>query len=173
MKPLLLLVILLAACTVSPPLPTRTPTQTPPTDMPRPMPTWMPVQPTPTDIPTLTRLPTPTRVPPAPASSGPPGSIPWDKAGNYSGQVKTVCGPIVSGSVAPGSKGSPTFLDMGERYPNPTRFSILIWGEHRPAFPQPPESFYPGKTVCSTGKIVPYGGAYEMEVTQSTQISIQ
>ena len=99
-------------------------------------------------------------------------TISWSDAGNFVNQSKTVCGPVVRTTFAQTTNGQPTFLDLGRTYPDPARFSVLIWGNQRANFPSAPETLYRGKTICVTGKIVTYQGTLEMEVRTPSQIQI-
>ena len=102
--------------------------------------------------------------------TAPPDAISWDEAKNHIGERTTVYGPVVDTHYASGSSGKPTFLNMGNPYPDPNRFTVVIWGENRGKFSQPPEDYYDGKTIYVSGLIVPYDGAAEIEVTSPDQI---
>jgi len=103
--------------------------------------------------------------------TAPPDAISWDEAKNHIGERTTVYGPVVDTRYASGSSGKPTFLNMGNPYPDPNRFTVVIWGENRGKFYQPPEDYYDGKTIYVSGLIVPYDGAAEIEVTSPDQIN--
>jgi DNA/RNA endonuclease YhcR with UshA esterase domain len=96
--------------------------------------------------------------------------IPWDQAKNHIGENTTVYGPVVSTKYATGSTGKPTFLNIGLDYPNPNRFTVVIWVEYRGNFTVAPEVLYAGKTIYVTGTIKPYQGSTEMEVESPSQI---
>jgi len=89
------------------------------------------------------------------------------------GQSKTVCGTVVSTNFAQNANSQPTFLDLGRAFPDPARFSVLIWGNQRANFPSPPETLYRGKTICVTGKITTYQGTLEMEVRTPALIEVK
>ena len=116
--------------------------------------------------------PTPTPTP-APTPTPSLGAINWDEAKNHIGERTTVCGPVVSATWASGSKGKPTFLNIGKPYPDPQRFTVLIWVQNRGNFPQPPEDYYLGKNICVTGLIIEYKGVPEIEVKDPSQIQQQ
>ena len=82
-------------------------------------------------------------------------------------------GPVVGANFASESRGQPTFLDVGLAFPNPGRFTVLIWIPNRSNFPAPPEELYLGKTVCVIGEITLYDGAPEMEIIGPEDISVQ
>ena len=126
----------------------------------------------------------PTSAPPTqphPVTESPPQEQPspgaeviqWYEAKDHIGERTTVCGPIVSAMWATGSTGKPTFLNIGKPYPDPSRFTVVIWEDYRANFPQAPEVYYSGKTICVTGLIVPYDGVPEIEVKTPTQIEEQ
>jgi len=100
----------------------------------------------------------------------PPGSISWSEAKYHIGERTTVCGPVVDATWASGSNGKPTFLNLGKPYPDPDRFTVVIWIQNRGNFPQAPEDYYLGKTICVTGLITEYSGIVEIEVQYSSDI---
>jgi hypothetical protein len=100
----------------------------------------------------------------------PPSCIEWNVANGYGGQRVCVCGPVVNTNYARGVSGQPTFLDVGMSYPSPSRFDVIIWGEHRSAFPWPPEAHYLGKRICVTGTVEIYKGVPQIEATGPSQI---
>jgi len=92
------------------------------------------------------------------------------EAKNHIGERTTVYGTVVSTNYASGSSGKPTFLNMCYGYPNPNRFTVVIWGENRGKFSQPPEDYYYAKTIYVSGLIVSYEGVPEIEVISPSQI---
>ena len=84
-----------------------------------------------------------------------------------------MCGRVVDSIYASGSKSNPTFLTMGNDYPDLPRFTIVIWGRNQGNFPSQPEDYYLGSTVCVTGEIELFKGAAEIEGTSRNQITIQ
>ena len=73
---------------------------------------------------------------------------------------------------ASSSKGRPTFISIGKNYPNRSRFTVVIWGKYRSAFPFRPEVFYRGKTVLATGKIRMYKGSAEMFIRSPSKLRV-
>jgi hypothetical protein len=130
-------------------------------------------------------LPSPTRlVPtngtktPSPAATITPlilpsGALSWEKARSVTGLSATLCGPVIGAHYAKDSRGAPTFLNIGRPYPDPSRLTVVIWGENRRAFATPPETAYAGKTVCVNGAVQEYRGAIEIEVSAPAQIGIR
>lgn len=97
----------------------------------------------------------------------------WDEAADNVGERTTVTGPVVSTVYATTSKGEPTFLNVGKDYPDPARFTVVIWGKSRDNFGSAPEDEYDGKTISVTGQVVEYNGIPEIEVTTPDQIKVK
>jgi hypothetical protein len=90
------------------------------------------------------------------------------KAKDHVGEIRTVCGKVVSTHYASGSKGQPTFLNLDERYPKEV-FTILIWGNDCAKFGTP-ETKYKDAKVCVTGKITSHREKPEIIATEPSQI---
>ena len=105
---------------------------------------------------------------PAPTSTAPPsfcpGAISWDEASQYVGTQKSVKGPVASTNYAPRSNNQPTFLNLGQPYPN-HKFTVVIWGRNRANFSGAPEQTYRGQFICVTGLIETYQGKPQIEAT--------
>ncbi len=99
-------------------------------------------------------------------------AISWDKAYEHVGERATVRGPVKSPRYASGSRGQPTFLNVGRPYPDPDRFTVVIWGEDRGNFPSPPEQAYDGETICVTGLIETYQGGPQIIADSPSDIEI-
>ncbi|MBM3131011.1 MAG: hypothetical protein FJ009_20585 [Chloroflexi bacterium] len=133
---------------------------------------------------------TPTPVPPTqtpwvvtatPAAAAPivaspdfgPDTVSWNDAKNFVGQTKTVCGNVMRTTFAESTNGQPTYLDLGRTYPDPSRFSVVIWGNQRANFPTPPETLYRGKTICVNGAVRTYQGVPQIEVRSPAQVQVK
>jgi len=106
-------------------------------------------------------------------SGGSNDAISWSKAGDHIGESIAVKGPVVSTKYASSSNGQPTFLNMGKDYPDPGRFTVVIWNENRGNFDSMPEDYYEGKNVIVTGEISEYQGVAQIEVEGPNQIEEQ
>jgi hypothetical protein len=87
------------------------------------------------------------------------------------GEQATVCGKVVSTAWATSSRGSPTFLNFDQPYPDQV-FTLVIWGNNRSKFGDP-EISYRGKRICVTGKISVFKGVPELVATDPSQIKAQ
>ena len=90
------------------------------------------------------------------------------EAKDHVGEIRTVCGKVVSTHYARGSKGQPTFLNLDEPYPKEA-FTILIWGNDCAKFGTP-DTKYKDAKVCVTGKITSHREKPEIIATEPSQI---
>lgn len=87
-----------------------------------------------------------------------------DRAGNWSGakdlvgEAATVCGPVVS--VVFDADG--TFINVGAKYPDPDRFTVVVWNE---TF----KDFSEGDTICASGRVSEYQGVAQLETHDPEQ----
>jgi len=100
------------------------------------------------------------------------GAVSWQRARSLVGQRATIRGRVVDSHFAGSSSGQPTFLNMGNAYPNPNRFTVVIWRENRGSFGGSPETRYRGRTLCVTGLVQMYGGVPEIIARARTQIRV-
>jgi DNA/RNA endonuclease YhcR with UshA esterase domain len=93
------------------------------------------------------------------------------EAKDHIGEQATVCGKVVSTRYAESSRGSPTFLNFDQPYPNQV-FTLLIWGSDRSKFGDPKTS-YRGKRICVTGKLTSFKGVPEVVASEPAQIKMK
>jgi DNA/RNA endonuclease YhcR with UshA esterase domain len=93
---------------------------------------------------------------------------PTDAAGHV-GETATVCGVVASTKFAANSRSQPTFIDLGQPYPN-APFKAVIFGSDRQKFESPELSFR-GKRVCVTGQIQDYRGKPEIILNDPRQLT--
>jgi len=93
------------------------------------------------------------------------------EAKGHIGEQATVCGKVVSTRYAESSRGSPTFLNFDQPYPNQV-FTLLIWGSDRSKFGDP-ETSYRGKRICVTGKITSFKDVPEVVASEPAQIKMK
>lgn len=82
-----------------------------------------------------------------------------EEASTHVGRVETVCGIVASAHYAERTHSQPTFLNLGEPYPNQV-FTAVIFGSDRAKFGQP--ETLQGKNICVSGKIELYRGKPEI-----------
>jgi len=99
------------------------------------------------------------------------GAVSWQRARTLIGRIATIQGRVAGTHYAASSNGSPTFLNVGADYPNPSRFVVLIWSENRAAFGQP-EVRYRGRTICVRGLVSSYQGVPEIVARTASQMRI-
>src|SRR5260370_28879894 len=91
------------------------------------------------------------------------------EAGRHIGEEATVCGPVAGGTYADRSNGKPTFLDFQRSYPDEV-FRVVIWGNDRAKFKQPPDRLFAGRQVCAAGRIQLYRGQPEIVVSDPSHL---
>ncbi|MCC6224145.1 MAG: thermonuclease family protein [Thermoleophilia bacterium] len=107
-----------------------------------------------------------------PLAAGCPGAIPWTEARAHIGERAIVRGPVAGTRYAADADGQPTFLNLGRDHPDPERVTVLIWGDDRGRFPEPPEDAYAGRTICASGELELYEGVPELELSTPAQIAV-
>ena len=112
---------------------------------------------------------------PGPATETPIASavtIDIKDAPAYEGKLVKICAAVYDTKYLESSGRKPTFLNLGAPYPN-APLTILIWGDSRTHFSQPPERYYQGKNICVTGRVTIYKGKPEIIVDQQKDIEVQ
>lgn len=95
-----------------------------------------------------------------------PDAISWEDASEHIGDYVTICG-IIEDVDSTSADGNPTFVDMGDTYPN-DRVTGVIWNEYQSEFPN--ISDYAGYPVYMSGTLYEYNGIPNIELTDSSQI---
>lgn len=92
----------------------------------------------------------------------PGGGVSWSEATNYVGMTQRVCGPLRN----TGSSGDDVFLNLGREYPDPERFTIVLWdiGAIEP--------LSPGTTLCASGEITIYEGVGQMQLRSAGAVEV-
>lgn len=102
----------------------------------------------------------------------PDGALDWSAARASIGRTATVCGPVVSTFTATKSHGQPTFLNLGVDHPDPAGLTVVIFDDHRSAFPFDPALEYDGAELCVTGEIRPHEEFVQIEARTPEQITV-
>jgi len=101
---------------------------------------------------------------------GPPSRLRAEEAVDHAGETATVCGRVAGASFARSVRGQPTFLNLDRPHPDQP-FSVVIWGDDRPAFGEPERSFA-GRRICATGLIRLHKGKPEIVVRRPDEIAV-
>lgn len=109
---------------------------------------------------------------PVSAESPCPDAVPWSSIRNYMGQTVTTTGPVKRVTYKPDVNGSPTWIEVGARFPDPDRLTLLIWGEDRPAFESKISQPIVGDTACATGEVSEYRGDVQIQLKDIEQITL-
>lgn len=115
---------------------------------------------------------TATESPAAAAATPVDQAVSWRNAADHIGETATIVGPVAGTFYDPAVNGEPTFLNVGRDYPDPDRFTVVIWGDDRGAFPGAPESMYKGRTIRVTGFVSEYEGRPQVEITWPGAIEV-
>lgn len=91
------------------------------------------------------------------------GGISWGQAREYVGTHQRVCGPL-SGT---GNSADDVFLNIGRNYPDPNRFTIVLWDVGGV------ETLPSGTTVCATGLITLYEGVAQIQLRSLSAVEVQ
>lgn len=91
---------------------------------------------------------------------------------NHIGDSVTICSKVFEAVHQPRVKGAPTYLYIGNLYPEQP-LTVLIERKDRANFDDRPEMKYVCKEVCVSGRLVLYNGKAGMIVTVPEQIVIQ
>jgi hypothetical protein len=95
-----------------------------------------------------------------------------EDAAKHIGENVTVCGKIYGGKFLENAQKQPTFLNMGDKFPNQP-LTIVIWGNLRSKMSYKPEERYADQQVCVTGTIVLYKEKAQIEITEEAQLKMQ
>lgn len=98
-------------------------------------------------------------------------NIKLEDVSKHIGDSVTVCGKVDDMRYFESSKNSPTFLNIGGKYPNQL-LTVVIWGDVRKQFKNSPDELK-GKQVCFTGRIILYKDRPEIIIDQPEQAVVQ
>lgn len=90
------------------------------------------------------------------------GGVPWHEASQYVGTTQYVCGPLAD----IGASDDDVFLNIGRAYPDPERFTIVLWDIGGV------EPIPPGVTLCVSGDVTLYEGVAQIQVRSASAVEI-
>lgn len=88
---------------------------------------------------------------------------------NHIGDSVKLTAKIYGGKYIESVQGTPTFLNVGNKYPK-APLTLVISGDTRRQFDAAPETTYTGQNVAITGKIILYKNKREIIITDPKQI---
>ena len=98
-------------------------------------------------------------------------SIKLEDVSQHTGDSVTVCGLVADMRYFENSKNQPTFLNIGESFPN-QKLTVVIWGSVKAGFKEPVENLK-GKQICITGRIILFKERPEIVIENPEQITWQ
>lgn len=91
----------------------------------------------------------------------------------HAGKAVEVCGTVTDVSYVTRIVGAPTFVNLGEAYPDQA-FTAVIWGDQRHRWGNsPPEKRYRGQSICVRGTIEMHEGTPQIEVRHPQQVDVR
>ena len=96
--------------------------------------------------------------------------IKLDDVRNHVGDSVTIMAKIYGGKYLERSENTPTFLDVGGKYPD-AKLTLVIFGDVRKEFKNSPETYYKGKDEWITGRIQLFKNKPEIVIYSTGQIS--
>jgi hypothetical protein len=91
-------------------------------------------------------------------------------ARQHLGERISVVGRVISVQAAEHDTGAPTFLNIDADYPDPDRFSVVIWGQNADEFDDLHD--YDDEIVCVRGTLKDYQGVVQAELADSDDIEV-
>ncbi|QBI20947.1 hypothetical protein ER308_16115 [Egibacter rhizosphaerae] len=80
--------------------------------------------------------------------------VAWDAVdGHEVGTEVAVEGPVEAASTEPDLGGAPTFLNLGNAYPDEPRFDVVVYESEREGLGFDPEQALPGERICAVGEL--------------------
>ena len=103
-----------------------------------------------------------------------PAGLEWNEARGFVGQRGTFVGEVIGVTYVEQSTRQPTFINIGRPFPDPSRLTVVVWGQDRSRFPQSPEVVYsPGRELCVTGEVSLFDGVAQIEVNSPTAVDVR
>jgi hypothetical protein len=87
---------------------------------------------------------------PAPTCADP---VAWDDAAALVGDRAAVAGPVAAVAYEPEVGGAPTFVNLGNPYPQTPRFDVVVYEDVRVRFDARLEDALDGRRICVQGEV--------------------
>ncbi|MGM0855863.1 MAG: DUF559 domain-containing protein [Pseudomonadota bacterium] len=108
----------------------------------------------------------------APVGEVCPNAIHWSDMRKHIGETITTRGPIKLVTYKPEVNGSPTWIEVGAKFPDSNRLTLLIWGDDRPVFESQITDQNEGDTVCVKGEVREYQGGVQIHLQEAEQLTV-
>lgn len=92
--------------------------------------------------------------------------IDWHNAIDYAEQRVAVIGPVADYRHMPNVNGSPTWLNLGAKYPERNRLAVVVWGKNRNNFGSALTSNLVNRKICVIGKVKLRDGVPQIAISQ-------
>ena len=103
-----------------------------------------------------------------------PAGVAWNQASEFVGQQGTFLGEVVEVTYVEEFTSQPTFINIGQPFPDPARLTVVVWGRDRDRFPQPPEVAYAaGQEICVSGEVSLFEGIAQIEINSPSAVSVR
>jgi len=97
--------------------------------------------------------------------------IKLDSVDKHVGDSVIVCGQVNDAYYASRIENTPTFLNIGGKYPN-QKLTVVIWNDIRKEFEKAPEEMFKDQKICVLGRIELYKGKPQIVVRRAIQITV-
>ncbi|CEA06371.1 hypothetical protein BN1049_02756 [Pseudomonas saudimassiliensis] len=92
--------------------------------------------------------------------------IDWRNARDFADQEVAVVGPVAEYRYMPNVNGSPTWINLGTKYPQKNRLAVVVWGDDRSNFGDALTSNLVNRQVCVIGTVQMRDGVPQIAISQ-------
>jgi hypothetical protein len=89
------------------------------------------------------------------------------------GQVTAVTGVVARVSYEPEVGGAPTFVNLGESYPHPDRFDVVVYEDVTDRFGVGPDPAWEGRELCVRGQLRERDGVLQIVLSDPAEIELR
>lgn len=94
----------------------------------------------------------------------------WHNAARYVDKYVALSGPVKRITHRPDINGQPTWIEIGASFPDDSRVTLVIWGDHRDRFGSTVLQSLAGKIVCVMGTVTTYKSLPQVQLTDPLQL---
>lgn len=92
--------------------------------------------------------------------------INWRSAKDYAEQRVAVLGTVAEYRYMPNVNGSPTWINLGAKYPNKNRLAVIVWGDNRDRFGRALTSNLVNRQICILGTVKMRDGVPQIAISR-------